>query len=546
MIRQFWGSHARTAAVAALAATVTLWATGAEAQKRRGYSPPQASIVIDHNTGAVLHQSQPDALRHPASLTKVMTLYMLFEQIEAGKLKLDTPLPISAYAASQSPSKLGLRAGQTIEVEDAIRGLVTKSANDAAVVVAEALGGDEDAFARQMTRKARALGMSRTVYRNASGLPDSRQVTTARDQAILGRAIQDRFPRYYRYFATTSFRYRGVAHRNHNRLLGRVEGIDGIKTGYTRASGFNLISNVRRDGRHVVAVVLGGSSAASRDRLMASLLEGNIMEASLRRTAPRIVERDVDGDDTVATRTRVAEAQPERETPRAAPAPAQATAPAAAPVQMAAMAGSTEPLRPIPVRTVPVGGRATAETANVARAMQVAALPAAPMPITPPSVREPEPTVVTASLPPVRPTPVPTTTIEARPAQAAAAGTLGTLTMRPAAPVETRRAETKPEPAHEQRREEPRRDTRHPDRGDFVIQVGAFPNEGQAREQLRLVQTKMRGVLASADGYTERVQRGQRELFRARFAGLERSEAESACRALQRNDIACMAVRKDS
>ena len=211
------------------------------------YSPPYAAIVVDANSGNTLHAANADLLRHPASLTKIMTLYMLFEQIEAGKLRLDSRLEVSEHASEQAPSKLGLRPGQTLSVEDAIRALVTKSANDAAVVVAEAIGGDEETFGRMMTRKARALGMSRTVYVNASGLPDSDQITTARDQAILGRAIQDRFPRYYRYFATPAFVYHGRAMRNHNKLLGRVEGVDGIKTGYTRMSGFNLVSSVRRD-----------------------------------------------------------------------------------------------------------------------------------------------------------------------------------------------------------------------------------------------------------------------------------------------------------
>src|SRR5216683_258883 len=156
---------------------------------------------------ATLSANNPDASRHPASLTKIMTLYLLFERLDAGKMKLDTEMEVSEHASEQAPTKLGLRPGQTIRVEDAIKGLVTRSANDAAVVIAEAIGGNEGDFARQMTRKARALGMLRTVYRNASGLPDDEQVTTARDQANLGRAIQDRFPRYYRYFSTTAFNY---------------------------------------------------------------------------------------------------------------------------------------------------------------------------------------------------------------------------------------------------------------------------------------------------------------------------------------------------
>jgi len=168
---------------------------GSRHHARVVYSPPFASIVMDGNSGSVLHQNNADALRHPASLTKIMTLYMLFERLEQGKIRLDSSMQVSEHASEQSPTKLGLRPGQTIEVEDAIKGLVTRSANDAAVVIAEALGGEEDDFAKMMTRKARALGMSKTIYRNASGLPDDEQVTTARDQAILGRAIQDRFPK---------------------------------------------------------------------------------------------------------------------------------------------------------------------------------------------------------------------------------------------------------------------------------------------------------------------------------------------------------------
>src|SRR6202011_2788128 len=239
----------------------------------------------------VLHAENADSLRHPASLTKIMTLYLLFEQLEAGKLRLDSRMEISEHAAQQAPSKLGLAPGQTITVEDAIRALVTKSANDAAVVIAEAIGGDEDSFARLMTRKARALGMSRTVYNNASGLPDEEQLTTARDQVTLGRAIQDRFPRYYAYFKTPSFVFHGHAIHNHNRLIGKVEGVDGIKTGYTRASGFNLVTSMRRGNRHLIGVVLGGRSGGSRDATMRNLLAENLEKASTKRTVAAITER---------------------------------------------------------------------------------------------------------------------------------------------------------------------------------------------------------------------------------------------------------------
>src|SRR5215813_13882550 len=276
MLRKNWSSSrlARVGVFGLLTVTAAVIVTtdAAEARRHRGrhyahrvhrdsgesYSPQFASIIVDGNSGTVLQATSPDGLRHPASLTKIMTLYLLFERLESGKMKLDTEMPVSAHAADQDPTKLGLRPGQTIRVEDAIKGLVTRSANDAAVVIAEAIGGDEDDFAQMMTRKARALGMSRTVYRNASGLPNDEQVTSARDQATLGRAIQDRFPRYYRYFSTTAFNFRGHTITGHNHLLGSVEGVDGIKTGYTRASGFNLITSIHRGNRFLVGVVMGG------------------------------------------------------------------------------------------------------------------------------------------------------------------------------------------------------------------------------------------------------------------------------------------------
>jgi D-alanyl-D-alanine carboxypeptidase len=272
------------------------------------YRPPYADIVIDDKTGEVLHAVDPDAPRRPASLTKIMTLYLLFEQIEEGKLQLDTPLPVSAWAAIQNPTKLGLKANQTLKVEDAIKGLVTKSANDAAVVVAETIGGSEREFAQLMTLKARMLGMTNTTYINASGLPAEEQLTTARDQALLGRAIQHRFPLYYRYFATPSFNYRGAEMRNHNNLLGNVRGVDGIKTGYTELSGYNLVSSVRRDDRHIVAVVLGGTSNAARDTRMRQLIEEFIMGASSQRTVSFVVDGVDNIDDNAPVPPAVAKA----------------------------------------------------------------------------------------------------------------------------------------------------------------------------------------------------------------------------------------------
>jgi D-alanyl-D-alanine carboxypeptidase len=254
------------------------------------HAAPYADIVVDANSGAVLHATNPDARRHPASLTKIMTLYLLFEQLEAGKLKLDSALKVSAEASGQTPTKLGLKPGTTLNVEDAIKGMVTRSANDAAVVVAEAIAGSESEFAKVMTRKAQALGMKSTVYKNASGLPDDNQVTTARDQSILGRAVQERFPRYYKYFSIRSFTFRGQAITNHNHLLGKVDGVDGIKTGYINASGFNLVTSVHRGNRYLVAVVMGGNSGASRDTRMRELINEKIVQASSKRTAPMVAE----------------------------------------------------------------------------------------------------------------------------------------------------------------------------------------------------------------------------------------------------------------
>ncbi|MCR9123780.1 MAG: D-alanyl-D-alanine carboxypeptidase [Phyllobacteriaceae bacterium] len=251
-------------------------------------NPKYAGVVIDANTGETLYAYRADSQRFPASLTKMMTVYMMFEAMEQGKLRPNTPIRISRHAASMIPSKLGIRAGGTITAESAIKALITKSANDVAAAVAEHLGGTESEFAQMMTRKARQLGMSSTTFRNASGLPNSRQVTTARDMARLGIALQEHFPRRFDMFSTRSFRYAGVTHRNHNRLLGRVRGVDGIKTGYIRASGFNLVTSVNHNGRSIVAVVMGGRTGASRNAQMEKLVAQYFPKASRRDRGPLI------------------------------------------------------------------------------------------------------------------------------------------------------------------------------------------------------------------------------------------------------------------
>ena len=368
-------SRWRSLVLVGAVATLTLAAAGSDEAQAKGkrehprpraihgpnYHPPYADIVIDDKSNVVLHEVSADEPRHPASLTKIMTLYLLFEELEAGRLKLDAPLPVSTRASLQNPTKLGLKPNQTINVEDAIKGLVTKSANDAAVVVAEAMAGSEEEFAARMTAKARALGMAGTTYVNASGLPAEAQITTARDQALLGRAIQHRFPVYYQYFATPSFKYKGAEMRNHNNLLGNVKGVDGIKTGYTEASGYNLTSSVRREERHIVAVVLGGTSNGARDARMRQLIEEHIMRAATLRTAPLIaeatgMESDGASQDSAPVAARAV-----------APAPASASpAVAMGDSEASAASGKVEPV-PVPrprVQTAKLAAQTTKHAAS--------------------------------------------------------------------------------------------------------------------------------------------------------------------------------------
>ncbi|MFO1016228.1 MAG: D-alanyl-D-alanine carboxypeptidase family protein [Hyphomonadaceae bacterium] len=241
-----------------------------------------AAYVMDARTNEVLLEDQANEARYPASLTKMMTLYMLFEALERGDITMDTRLTASRNASRQPPSRLGLRRGDTITVDQAIRALVVQSANDVATMVGERLGGSEARFAANMTARARELGMTESRFANASGLPDTRHRTTAHDMAVLAQALWRDFPEHYHYFQTPSFAWRRGSGRNHNHLLGQVEGVDGIKTGYTRASGFNLATMAERNGHRVIVVVLGGETAAARDAQVAYLVEGAYQEYARR------------------------------------------------------------------------------------------------------------------------------------------------------------------------------------------------------------------------------------------------------------------------
>ncbi len=572
---------------------------------RGSYSPQFSSIIVDGNSGAVLTSNSPDGIRHPASLTKIMTLYLLFERLDFGKIKLDTEMPVSQHAADQDPTKLDLRPGQSIKVEDAIKGLVTRSANDAAVVIAEYIGGSEDDFAKMMTRKARTLGMSRTTYRNASGLPNDEQVTTARDQSTLGRAIQDRFPRYYRYFSTTVFNYHGQSIRNHNHLLGDVEGVDGIKTGYTRASGFNLVTSIHRGNRFLVGVVMGGRSGGSRDAIMRNLLAENLGKAATTRSVAAIGERngpdavevaDTGPDSSAAPQMVQAQAAPQpapsatdAQDPMAPPAmrtpvskmtaafaqataalpPAQPASKAQARVEPAPMTsgviqtqplalvpGSSEPMKPVRVKTVQV------KAGNLKLASAGPAQPAPPitsaLPPAAPSVPETSNAVVAKAaetrVEPVKPDYAPPATRTELPPQPPGHGTgNGILGVLPAssvsnaappapAPQVVVNAAPAPQPsAQPQIVQQNIADKPASVHTGWIVQVGALESEDEAQKRLEAARNGARGLLSKADPFTEAViAKDNRKLYRARFAGLERDQAEAVCRTLRRSDIPCM------
>ncbi len=267
------------AVLAAAVALVMAWAGTARAQIG---SARYAAIVLDHRTGQTLFAANPDEQRHPASLTKMMTLYMVFEALKEERLSLSSRVVVSEEAASRPPSKLGISAGNSITVEQAILALVTRSANDIATALGETLSGSESRFAQSMTLRARALGMSRTTFRNASGLPDPEQVTTARDMATLGRRLIEDFPDRYHYFGVAQARFGGMNIRNHNRMLTSYEGVDGIKTGFINASGFNIVTSAKRGGQRLVGAVFGGSSWVERDTHMAALLDRSFEQVGVR------------------------------------------------------------------------------------------------------------------------------------------------------------------------------------------------------------------------------------------------------------------------
>lgn len=581
--------------IAGVVSAVTCGAIGLGLLAAPASAADRASLVMDANSGRILYSSEADAPRYPASLTKMMTLYLAFELIEKGRLSYDSRIKMSAQAASQPPSKLELDAGDTISVRDAVSALVTKSANDIAVAMAEHIGGSEANFARLMTRKARELGMTKTTFKNASGLPNTEQLTTARDMVTLGIRLQDDFPSHFKVFSTRRFTYAGSGYRNHNTLLYHYRGTEGIKTGYTRASGFNLVASVRRDGKHLVAAVFGGSSAGQRNATMRAILDRAFPKASARRTrqkAPMLV-----AEPRRAKRPAVAALAPTKPPPIPqaasfegavrAPDPARPTAPARevvadAGATAAADNGNDEAGAIAIARVRRVGIAEHLARRNTRRVERAAASDAANSPasiseLIAAAAREssyngqsalgmqvngaivPAPSAVT----PVGLGAVPAVVEPAAP-PAAAGATEGpgrapsTLQEqlshilarnRPATPAAVETAVAPPAalrptigPAVTASAGMPENASLSRPRG-VLIQIGAYDSPDEAQRQLKSVRDRMPRVLGQASPVTETVTRGDKLLYRARFAGLDSSSATEACLQLRRQAIDCFVAR---
>ncbi|MCV9997276.1 D-alanyl-D-alanine carboxypeptidase [Pararhizobium sp. YC-54] len=444
-----------------------------------------AGIVVDAKTGKVLYSEDADSLRYPASLTKMMTLYLTFEALEAGKISKNTPVPFSKNASAEPPSKLGVRSGNSITVEQAILALVTRSANDAATALGELLGGSEDRFARIMTNKARALGMTRTTYRNANGLPNTAQMTTARDQARLGMALRQHFPQYYSYFSTRSFRFGKQTIGNHNRLLGNVRGVDGIKTGYTRAAGFNLVTSAQADGRSIVGVVMGGKSGGARDAQMRALV-AKYMPAASRRGGGNLVAETADAPTMQA---------------RAVEQPAEA---APAETAVVATGGSFNLPSNGPVPDFRYSGETT-QSIEVAYAEPVKA----------------------STNPLVNETVMPNT-LEAQSRKLTDAA--------PAADVDNQITNSVAKPATETAA------VADSAPAGWVIQIGATPDKDQAMTLLENAKDKGGKALRGATPFTVAFASGDGHLYRARFGGFSNQDkAVNACKTLKRKGFACWA-----
>ena len=439
--RQGW-SHTRALghallALALIAGPVLTTADVALAAKKKATTPSiAAAIVVDMNSGSILQEQAADTPRHPASLTKMMTLYVLFGYLKAGKLTPSSDLTVTEHAATQAPTKLGLKPGATIKVNDAVKALVTQSANDAAVTIAENLAGTEENFAKLMTDTARQIGMRNTLFRNASGLPDDEQITTARDMAILSAHLIHDYPDYYTVFSTQYFTFNGRKYRNHNKLLLNYQGTDGIKTGYTRASGYNLAASVHRGEKHLIAVVLGGKTGSQRDAAMRALLERNFVAASTTK-------------------------------PTAAQLVASLVTPA-----------------PLPAMKKPAYAMASVTPASAA----------------------------------------------ATPIAAPAEGDIS----EPALPLRASLTSSDPLPKPSARKVQYD--------GAYHVQVGAYMSQDEAENRLGMVQQRAMALLDGHLPFTASFMKGDKEWYRARFAGFSKADAQAACAALKKMSLDCVVM----
>ena len=439
--RQGW-SHTRALghallALALIAGPVLTTADVALAAKKKATTPSiAAAIVVDMNSGSILQEQAADMPRHPASLTKMMTLYVLFGYLKAGKLTPSSDLTVTEHAATQAPTKLGLKPGATIKVNDAVKALVTQSANDAAVTIAENLAGTEENFAKLMTDTARQIGMRNTLFRNASGLPNDEQITTARDMAILSAHLIHDYPDYYTVFSTQYFTFNGRKYRNHNKLLLNYQGTDGIKTGYTRASGYNLAASVHRGEKHLIAVVLGGKTGSQRDAAMRALLERNFVAASTTKpTAAQLVASLV--------------------TP--APLPA-----------MKKPAYAVASMTPAPAAATPVAAPAEGDISEPALPLRASLTSSDPLPK--PSARKVQYD------------------------------------------------------------------------GAYHVQVGAYMSQDEAENRLGMVQQRAMALLDGHLPFTASFMKGDKEWYRARFAGFSKADAQAACAALKKMSLDCVVM----
>jgi D-alanyl-D-alanine carboxypeptidase len=504
-----------------------------------------AVLVIDANTGRVLHASAADEPRHPASLAKMMTLYIAFERLAQGRLTYQTKIRISANAAAAAPTKLDLAEGEEVALIDAMKALITKSANDMAVAIAEHIAGSEEKFARLMTAKAHQLGMAATVFRNASGLPDDEQVTTARDMVTLALRLQDDFPQHYPLFATRTFTYNGETLHNHNALLDTFEGTDGIKTGYTRASGFNLVASVHRGRKHVVGAIFGGASAAARDAAMRTFLNIGLVKASSvksRQPAP----------------LRVALARPEPASQIGpVPAPRRAEPPAVKPTNAA------PPAEPA---AVPQTQAHRSPAIEIARVRAVLVAPRSDHPTTASPPRQPTPVGVAEVLAradvsrgtpadPAAGAPSPpqpkwtTASVDNLPMRATAPGDKPAFLSGAASAPEVRLGAAPStlgqQAAHLARGAPPVAATPAAAAGPFQIQIGAYQSLAEAEKRLAWARELAPSLLGNRSPVTRTVKQGDKVFYRARYAGFEAKAAASACGELKRLKIDCLVLRAD-